>query len=135
MNQFLKKNRTRFTTLFGIVLLCLLSIVFRIVPITATRQANRQLLETLFGCASSPCPREEAYVVRTAATLRMTAFEKFCHCVQTKYSERGASMVSRVVVGIADFRLLTSAMPSGAARAGRPFSGADVETENLVPHL
>ena len=53
-----------------------------------------------------------------SATLRLTAFEKFCHCVQTKCSERGASMAfasgdrgkRRLSV------LVTSAMPSCAAK-------------------
>ena len=40
LDQFLKKNRTRFTTLFKIVLLGLLSIVVRIAPITAPRHAK-----------------------------------------------------------------------------------------------
>ena len=70
MNWFLTKDRTRFTTLFGILKLCLFSSVARIVPITATQHDRSKLLETLFGCASSPCRRVEAYVVRTAANDR-----------------------------------------------------------------
>ena len=72
LNWFLTKDCSRFTTLFGIVKLCLFSGVARVVPITVTRYAKQRLLETLFFCASGPCPREEAYVVRTAASLRMT---------------------------------------------------------------
>ena len=83
LNRFLKKDHTRYSKLFGIVLLCLSSIVVRIAPITAPRQAEKILLESLFGCASSPCLHVETYVVRTAASLRMTAVAEFCHCVHT----------------------------------------------------
>ena len=70
------------------MLLCLSSIVVRIAPITAPRQADKILLESLFGCASSPCLHVETYVDRTAASLRMTAVAEFCHCVHTKCSTR-----------------------------------------------
>ena len=54
MDRFLKKDRTRFSKLFGKLLLCLLSIVFfRIVPITSPRQAQKIWLESLYGCALS----------------------------------------------------------------------------------
>ena len=88
LNRFLKKDHTRYSKLFGIVLLCLSSTVVRIAPITAPRQAEKILLESLFGCASSPCLQVETYVVRTAASLRMTAVAEFCHCVHTKCSTR-----------------------------------------------
>ena len=71
----LNKDRTRFTKLFNIVLLCLLSIVVRIVPITAPRHAESELLEEF---------NVETDVVRTSASQRMTAFAEFCHCVHTK---------------------------------------------------
>ena len=74
LNRFLRKDRTRFSKLFHIVLLCLISIVVRIAPITAPRQAEKILLESLFGCASGPCLHVETHVVRTSATLRTTAF-------------------------------------------------------------
>ena len=48
----------------------------------------------------------------------MTAFAEFCHCAHTKCSERGASVASPSVA-CRKRRLsvlLTSAMPSGAAR-------------------
>ena len=79
---------TRFSKLFGIVLLCRSSIVVRMVPVTAPRQARNILLETLLGCASSPFLHVETHVVRTAASLRMTAVAEFCHCVHTKCSTR-----------------------------------------------
>ena len=69
LDRFLKKDRTRFSTLFNIVLLCVLSI-FRIVPVTAPRQAQKILLETLFDRAPVPCLHVETHVIRTA----MTAF-------------------------------------------------------------
>ena len=87
MNRFLKKDRTRFSKLFNVELLCLSSIVYRIVPITAPRQAQQILLVSLFGCASGPCLHVETNVVRTAASLRMTAVTEFCHCVRAKCSE------------------------------------------------
>ena len=74
LNWFLTKDCTRFTTLFGIVLLCLFSTVARVVRTTATRYAKHRLLETLFFCASGPCVHVETHVARTAATLRLTAF-------------------------------------------------------------
>ena len=84
-------------------------------------EAKSKLLEKLFGCASGPCPHEEASVVRTVSSVRMTAFASQ-GCRKRRLSV-----------------LLTSAMPSGAARlaetkrfsAERPFStGVDVETEH-----
>ena len=113
-----EKNRTRFSKISGIVLFSLLPIVFSIVPITATRHNRSKLLETLFGCASSPCPRVGANVVRTAATLRMTGSAEFCHCVHTKCSDRG----TWIAFPSADCWMrrlsvfVTFAMPSGAPR-------------------
>ena len=74
LNWFLTKDCTRFTTLFGIVKLCLFSSVARIVPITVPRHGKNSLLETLFGCALVPCVHVETHVARTAATLRLTDF-------------------------------------------------------------
>ena len=97
LNWFLTRDRTRFTTLFGIVLLYLFSTVARVVPITAPRQGKNSLLETLFFCASGPCVHVETHVARTAATLRLTAFASL-GCRKRKLSV-----------------LVTSAMPSCAA--------------------
>ena len=80
---------------FEMVYLCVaLSVVncVRMVPVTAPRQAENILLESLFGCASGPRLHVETHVVRTAASLRMTAVSEFCHCVHAKCSERGASV-------------------------------------------
>ena len=74
LNRLLKRDRTRFTKLFGIVKLCLFSSVARIVPITVPRHGKNGLSETLFGCALGPCVHVETHVARTAASLRMTAF-------------------------------------------------------------
>ena len=63
LDRFLKKDRTRFSTLFNIVLLCVLSI-FRIVPVTAPRQAQKILLETLFDRAPVPCLHVETHCLR-----------------------------------------------------------------------
>ena len=106
LNWFLTKDCTRFTTLFGIVLLCLFSTVARVVPITAPRHGTKSLLETLFGCASGPCVHVETHVARTTASLRMTAFaslgtpSKKQHVLNVVHQ-----WLSRVViVGSADFR-------------------------------
>ena len=60
----------------------------RMVPVTAPRQAENILLEILLGCASAPCLHVETHVVRTAASLRMTAVSEFCHCVHATCSTR-----------------------------------------------
>ena len=106
LNWFLTRDRTRFTTLFGIVLLCLFSTVARVVPITASRHGTNSLLETLFGRASGPCVHVETHVARTTASLRMTAFasletpSKKQHVLNVVHK-----WLSRVViVGSANFR-------------------------------
>ena len=40
----------------------------------ATTCKKKRLLETLFDCAQGPCLHVETHLVRTAATLRTTAF-------------------------------------------------------------
>ena len=74
LNRLLKRDRTSFTKLFGIVNLCLFSSVARIVPITVPRHGKNGLSETRFGCALGPCVHVETHVASTAASLRMTAF-------------------------------------------------------------
>ena len=108
-DQLLNKDRTRFTKLFHIVLLRLLSIVVRIVPITEPRHGKSKLLESL---------HVETDVVRTSAALGMTSSVEFCHCVHSKCCERGASMAfaSGDCRKRRLSRLVTSAMPSCAAR-------------------
>ena len=61
----------------------------------------------------------ETDVVRTSASLRMTGFVEFCHCVHTKCCERGASVAFPSVGGWHRRLsvLVTSAMPSCAARS------------------
>ena len=58
----------------------------------SVRHAKNSLLESLFGSASGPRLHLKTHVVRTAATLRVTAFAEFCCCVHAKYSELGASI-------------------------------------------
>ena len=43
LHRFLQKDGTRFSKLFGIALLCLVSIVVRIAPITLPRHAQKNL--------------------------------------------------------------------------------------------
>ena len=75
LNRFLRKDWTFF--FFEMVYLWVaLSVVncVRMVRVTAPLHAKNILLETLLGCASGPCLHVETHVVRTAATLRTTAF-------------------------------------------------------------
>ena len=97
LNRFLKKDRTNFSKLLDIVLLCLLSTLFRMVTITAPRHAKNVLLETLFGCASGPCLHGEPHVVRTAASVPMTAFAEYFCCVRATCSELGASKAFPII--------------------------------------
>ena len=91
LNRFLKKDRSS-SSKFVILLFFFLSIVFRIVTITAPRHAKDILLEKLFGCPSGPRLHVEPRVVSTAARLLMKAFAEFCCCVHANYSELGASV-------------------------------------------
>ena len=91
LHRFLKKDRSS-SSKFVILMLFLLSFVFRIVTLTAPRHAEEILLEKLFGCPSGPRLHVEPRVVRTAARLLMTVFAKFFCCVHASHSELGASV-------------------------------------------
>ena len=71
LQRFLKKDRARFSKMFGNVLLFSVIDCFLL---TAPRQAKNILLETLSGCAWGAC-------TWNLTSVAMTAVAEFCHCV------------------------------------------------------